>query len=306
MSSAEASDLAPVNATYSEVDRWLKANGPAAASLAGRVAYAPTFSDQSFPAGIEEVRDLWTSGGWVSWLGGPAVAPLQTWPTAASGLPLAHVITVCLEDLHGVSEASVKAGWPLHDEGLPTAGALEVFHDLRTFGQEAGDAAAGAWSVRWTPTPDRSVLVQGPDTSDLDGYPSAAVCQAGTFLPGWNLPAVFDFAQASAEVFDAAQDLREGYGRAWMVQRQIPYRGAPYNVTHAYGHAQHASSTAQEVLSVVLPLTDGDRHRLVLDIESYTHLSGWFGDLGNLQVWMRQSDLADRNFDAAWCLIRTD
>lgn len=306
MSSADEADLAPINATYSEVDRWLKANGPAAAALAGSVAYAPTFSDQSFPAGIEEVRDLWTSGGWVSWLGGPAVAPLQTWPTAASGLPLAHVITVCLEDLHGVCEAKVKAGWPLHEESLPTAGALEVFHDLRTFGQEAGDGAAGAWLVRWTPTPDRSLLIQGPDTSALDGYPSSAVCQAGTFLPGWNLPAVSDFAQASVEVFDTVQDLREGYGRAWMAQRQITYRGGPYNVTHAYGHAQHASSTAQEVLSVVLPLAEGGRHRLLLDIESYTHLSGWFGDLGNLQVWIRQSDLEGCNFDAAWCMIRTD
>jgi hypothetical protein len=43
-----------------------------------------------------------------------------------------------------------------------------------------------------------------------------------------------------------------------------------------------------------------------LDIESWTFLEGWFGDAGNLEVWMQQSDLDTQNFAAAGCLIRTD
>jgi hypothetical protein len=50
----------------------------------------------------------------------------------------------------------------------------------------------------------------------------------------------------------------------------------------------------------------GDEHRLVLDLESWTALEGWFGDAGSLEVWMRGSDLESRRFDHAWCLIRTD
>ena len=50
----------------------------------------------------------------------------------------------------------------------------------------------------------------------------------------------------------------------------------------------------------------GDEYRLILDIESWPFLDGWFGDAGNLEVWMRQSDLDTKNFAAAWCLIRSD
>ena len=65
--------------------------------------------------------------------------------------------------------------------------------------------------------------------------------------------------------------------------------------------------TGPALLDKVLPLSvPGDEHRLVLDLESWTALKGWFGDAGNLEVWMRGSDLESRRFDHAWCLIRTD
>lgn len=44
----------------------------------------------------------------------------------------------------------------------------------------------------------------------------------------------------------------------------------------------------------------------MLEIESWTALNGWFGDAASLEVWMRDSDLAQRRFDHAWCMIRTD
>lgn len=77
-------------------------------------------------------------------------------------------------------------------------------------------------------------------------------------------------------------------------------------MTHVYGHSQTSTAPAVRVLRDVLPLREGDRYRLVLDIESSTHLAGWFGDGAALEVWMRQSDLAARRFDLAWCLTRTD
>ncbi len=78
-------------------------------------------------------------------------------------------------------------------------------------------------------------------------------------------------------------------------------------VPHAYGHSRTGRGAVREVLNDVLPLREpGDAHRLLFDIESWTHLCGWFGDAAPLEVWMRQSDLAARRFDEAWCLTRTD
>ena len=44
--------------------------------------------------------------------------------------------------------------------------------------------------------------------------------------------------------------------------------------------------------------------RSPLEVEGWTTLDGWFGDGGMLEVWMRASDLEQRRFDRAWCLVR--
>lgn len=83
--------------------------------------------------------------------------------------------------------------------------------------------------------------------------------------------------------------------------------GPAVPVTHSYGHSQNGARAIREVLAEVLPLSEqDDEHRLLFDIESWTHLEGWFGDAAPLEVWMRQSDLEVRAFDRAWCLTRTD
>lgn len=62
-----------------------------------------------------------------------------------------------------------------------------------------------------------------------------------------------------------------------------------------------------DVLQQVRPLKDEtDSYVLVLSIESWTHLDGWFGDAGSFEVWMRASDLESQRFEEAWCMIRTD
>jgi uncharacterized protein YwqG len=64
---------------------------------------------------------------------------------------------------------------------------------------------------------------------------------------------------------------------------------------------------AHEVLREVRPLTeDGDSYTLLLSIDGWNTFDEWFGDAGNLEVWMRESDLRDGRFDRAWCMIRTD
>ncbi|WP_408648222.1 DUF1963 domain-containing protein [Varibaculum timonense] len=60
------------------------------------------------------------------------------------------------------------------------------------------------------------------------------------------------------------------------------------------------------MLNAVLPISDSDTHVLLATVESWTTLNGWFSDAGNLEVWIRQSDLKKLDFSHVWCLIRTD
>ena len=294
---------APLHGPYGQIQAWLQ-NGPTGADrLLEQVAFSPVLIDQSFEPGDGELSELWGTGGWISWLGGPAAAPLDRWPRAADGTALVHVLTLDLADTAGVLDAQGKAAWPGLREGLPTTGVLEVFHDLRIFGYETGDREAGAWSVRWVGEPDRTTLV-APST---DVEASAPVCQLVLALPGFTLPPAADAAGGPQEDFETAQALEEELRRAWLAQRTGSIEGYPVPVSHVYGHSQHGEITAGALLAEVLPLgAPGDEHRLVLDLESWTALEGWFGDAGSLEVWMRTTDLEARRFDQAWCLIRTD
>ena len=80
---------APIHGTWPVVERWLTSLGPGAAPLVSAAAWSPVFSNQGFPPGDELLTELWTTGGDVSWLGGPAVAGLGSWPRNADGDALA-------------------------------------------------------------------------------------------------------------------------------------------------------------------------------------------------------------------------
>ena len=292
-------DLAPITMTWAAVSPWLRDLPVDASFLAEDIAWSPVFTPQSFHAGRREVEQYWGPGATVTWLGGPAVPPLEAWPRRADGAPLAHVMSVVLADLEWDEDA--RRAWPEHRGGLPEDGVLEVFHDLETYGFGSGDRDVGAWLVRWVAEPDTSGLVDPP--ADLT-TPSDA-CQAGMFLPGWSTRSPMDVAYGADGRFEAAQLVTAEFQRAWAFQRAGHAHGGPeVPVTHVYGHSQEGTAEALRVLRSVLPVEDGDEHRLVLDIEGWTTLDGWFGDGGTLEVWMRASDLGQRRFDRAWCLIR--
>lgn len=292
-------DIAPINAPWPMVEEWLGQWPFDTRSLRDDVAWSPVFTAQSFTPGRTELDERWTTGGEVSWLGGPAVLPLPEWPRRTDGIALAHVATVAVPDVAGAAWSQEKEAFPDHREGLPTTGVLEVFHDLETYGFEAANGSAGGWLVRWVPEPDRSGFAEVP--SDVDT--PTEVAQPGLFLRGWTLRSPSEF--IGTRHFEAAEALGEAYQRAWLLQHTGSADGWPVPVTHVYGHSQAGSAEALEVLADVLPLEAGDSHRLVMDIESWTHLDQWFGDAAPLEVWMRESDLAARRFDRAWCMIRT-
>src|SRR6185312_637953 len=175
----------PIHGPYGQVEKWLKAAG--AADLLAEAVYAPVLSEQSFEPGDAELREVWAEGAWISWLGGPAVAPMQEWPRRADGRALAHVAAVHLADVDAAVDAEGKAAWPVSGlrEGLPKEGVLEVFHDLESFGYGSEDGQSGAWLVRWVEDPDRAGLIDAP----LDFVPPSGVCQVVMPLPGFTLPA---------------------------------------------------------------------------------------------------------------------
>jgi hypothetical protein len=178
-----------------------------------------------------------------------------------------------------------------------------VFHDLQSFGYDADDGNNGAWLVRWVSDPDRSTLIEAPTDLNL---PSPA-CQPVVALPGFTLPPAADRAGGPIQAFETAEALEESLRRAWLVQRFGSGKRQPIPVSHVYGHSQHGEMNARQLLQTLLPLTSpDDDHRLLIDLESWTTLDGWFGDAGNLEVWLRASDLAAGRFENAWCLIRTD
>jgi hypothetical protein len=283
------------------VDEWLEGLPFDTSALARDIAWSPVFTEQGSRPGRTGLDREWRWGGWPSWLGEPALLPLAEWPRRADGTPLAHVASISLHEARAWGEEG-KAAWPEHREGLPAAGYLEVFHDLiDTYGWEATDRDAGDWLVRWVPEPQRPGFAEPPP--DLDTPTDA--CQAGMLLPGWSSRPPGDFLSDRGQN-DAAMHVIEEFQRAWAYQRTQSRDTRPTTVTHVYGHSQNSAAPALRVLREVLPVEDGDHYRLVLDIESWTHLSGWFGDAVALEVWMRHSDVVARRFDRAWCITRTD
>lgn len=290
---------APVHAIYPVAHDWLRGI-VTDDSVDG--AYSPLLTEQSFEPGDQELREVWPEGAQLCWFGVPAAAPLDRRPRNGDGEPLAHVVALDLAMVDGTAHRNDKATWPDLREGLPNTGVLEAFHDLRSFGFEAEDKSNGGWVVRWVPEPDRSVLADAP--TDLDT--PTEVCQAVLTMRGYTMPGGHNFAGSGRRLFDQVEKAGSHLQRTWMHQRQIGNAPDPLPYSHVYGHPDRNQAVAVEVLEQVLPLGSEDRYRLIVDIEGRTFLAGWFGDAGNLEVWMRQSDLDAQRFSEAWCLIRTD
>ncbi|MCH6231237.1 DUF1963 domain-containing protein [Microbacterium sp. CFH 31415] len=300
-------DRPPIHGRRMAAIEWLQRPEYRVAGLSGEVAFSVAYTEQSFDPGPAELQDLfWPTGSEVSWLGGPAGGVTEDdWPRRADGRPLAHVATFDLADAYNTIDAESRSDWPPGQEGLPHHGVLQIFHDLTdTYGYEPDDRLTRGWRVLWDPQPDRSLLTTGP--ADLE-LPTDA-CQVILPLATFTVPSAADAIGAPTAVFEATDAANDQLQRMWAWQRTLNRAAEPIPFTHLYGHAQNGNRhAALNVLPTCLPLTiPGDRYRLVAEIEGQTTLEGWFGDGSPLEVWMRDSDLRARAFDAAWCIIRSD
>lgn len=289
------------------VREWLATPQIAAEMLADQLKFTLVLLDQYEP-GVDRILAERAELGELSWLGGPAIAPLAQWPRTVDGEPLAHIATIFLPEAQALLDSDDPTGpnWPEASARLPGSGYLEVFHHLGTYG-EPGDDQTGGWLVRHVPFDGEHfpTLVHPPEDLDVPHE----VCQPVLLGASFSLPRAVEFVEADDAVFAAAERVEEELYATWQAWREAKDSASEpvFPTSHIYGHSDAGSSYAVEVLQEVRPLTSPqDSYVLVLSIESWTHFNGWFGDAANFEVWMRASDLAAGDFDQAWCMIRTD
>ncbi|EMY35640.1 hypothetical protein D477_003058 [Arthrobacter crystallopoietes BAB-32] len=296
----------PINGSSAEITAWL--NGPAlnAPELSDDIRFSVVLSALNVPAGRQDIDELWDGTAHISWLGGPAVGPLTQWPQRRDGKKLAHVASLHLGEVADVIEDQQRTVWgpgmPDRNDpaqSLPDSGVLEVFHDCEASGYEADDGPSGAWHVRWVQTPDGGI-VDAPD----DAEPPTDVCQVVIPSASFSLRPPADNMDLPDAAFNRVLDAHDAVHDAWQSFYKAGREKVFMPLSHVYGHGWKGITEISGILNDVLPLQEGDEHVLLLDLEGWTHLEGWFGDAGHLEVWMRRSDLAARAFDKAWCLIR--
>lgn len=285
--------MVPIGGFKGEVGKWLSSRG--VPDLTPQPCFV--FSEASFEPGDAGLASYFNTGAWISWLGGPGISGID-WPCNAAGAPLAHVASFCLSDAQPHPEMAASWG---NRESLPE-GFLEIYHDLETHGGDPADANQGGWLVRHLPS------VQGLDLVRPINVPepiSGEECQQGLLMPGFSLPAYAEVESSGAAAFEVWERCMEELQASWHQQRFGVPTEHPYPFTHLGGHSWSGRTVVEGLLQDVLPTSGSDTHVLLATVESWTTLNGWFGDAGNLEVWIRQSDLGNLEFSNTWCLIRT-
>lgn len=291
-----AFDDLPMCGQPSAVAEWLMSTG--ADAWIPRVRWTAFLTEQGGSAGDKGVRESIQQQVPVSWFGGPALAPLEEWPRAEDGTPLAKVLSLALVQFQFEAsdpEPRPRDSWDTPAGLLPEDGYLELFHDIRS--------GASASVLRWIPEPETLELVEPPDDLELPSM----VCQEVYPLRGWTLPSPLDLAH---DEFELGENLVMALQLAWLMQRrgvdELPQNTQPTPTTHVFGHGHADRAGAEQQLVTALPLGADDAWILLFDIESWTVFEDWWGDVPQVEVWIRRSDLVARRFEEACVLVRFD
>lgn len=257
--------------------------------------------------------DMW------SWFGGAPLALSDgfDWPARPDGTPLTHILQVDFE--------TESANHPEYARtGLPDRGALQVFHDLVTYG-EAAESERDAWRVTFQDVDDEArdrARVMAPPGGVHLPIPrtpinAEVVATVRSPLDAGLTDAEFARYQEVAEVLDWWPYSRNMLGSDPRLatdsdgsllspgdEGYLPVE--PMSRIGGFGHCE-ANPDYLAVLQRMLPTGAGDEHVLLADINpgQFTE-ADWFHGGRHLEVWMRRSNLAALNFDDVWCMIRTD
>ncbi|WP_299168800.1 DUF1963 domain-containing protein [uncultured Arthrobacter sp.] len=296
----------PINGSNKDIAAWLQHPAIDTPGLADDIRFSVALTAANVPAGREDIDQFWDGTAHLSWLGGPSVGPLPQWPQRRDGKKLAHVATLHLVEVADVVDANHRQAWgpgmpDRHDpaQSLPDSGVLEIFHDCETYGYDSTDGASGAWQVRWVAAPDGSII-DPPENAETP----TDVCQVVIPSASFSVRSPEDSIDLPEDDFNRIEHANNAILEAWLSFYKAGREKVYTPLSHVYGHSWKGTNELNDTLEQVLPVASSDEHVLILDLESWTHLEGWFGDAGHLEIWMRRSDLAGRNFDKAWCFIR--
>jgi hypothetical protein len=239
--------------------------------------------------GLAVVPDALAEG--LTWFCGVPAAGLAQWPRRSDGMPLAHLLQVHLGD-----HRSLLRQRPV----VPTGGFLQFFHDLEAIGDEPIDGKNGGWLVHYSTLVGTAMLRRPDDLTD-DAFRDQYM---GRVEQTWTLPSPLDLDldDQTFERLEAANErILETVTSSWGVHE---IEGPPDPVPLLFGHSAEERLIAQQRLTDVLPLSDRDDYVLIADIPGVGPLDGWIGDMGHIEFWIRDSDLAKQDFARAWALLR--
>jgi uncharacterized protein YwqG len=299
---------APTNHRLQQVIQWCRQPEYSAARLESYLAW--TLLLPEIPSESRRVEDLRSEfpDSELGFLGGPSLlASVEDWPRNADGKPMAHIMTLSLGAIsHGSATDQVFHSFPSAKSWLPKTGTFELFHDRETYGWSSDDKAADGWHIRYKDVAQQELeLCYGPDDLDLDleeGYGQLFHSESTIMLPS-----SLDIDDSEPSAFEAAESALHQYLNMWEVYSLGEPSQSPSAFTHLYGRSLAGEVAIRPTIAEVLPVdSENDEHILLMEISTSGALTGWFGDIHPVEVWMRSSDLQRLAFEHAWCVIRSD
>jgi uncharacterized protein YwqG len=216
----------------------------------------------------------------------------------AEAVPLAFLGQILLDELLEL---------PLPD--LPRTGRLLFFYDLANGPGSFDPTALPAGQVRYVPDTSRDVVVASPAFDEYGSIPHTA---AMSFEPEWTVPDRPAWEGIKLDRFESPYEdlLKDLYGEPAPLHRigghsqpvQNDMRLEAQLVTHGLycGDASGYNDPRRKALE-----PGAKDWQLLLQIDSDEDGFGWmWGDAGMFYVWIRQQDLAARNFDDVFCSMQ--
>lgn len=266
--------------------------------LAGLTRFAPELVALARP-GVRLVADGQPSAGRTSRLGGyPELPPAAGWPEA-DGVPLSFIAQV---DLAQVSPFDVE-------KRLPSAGLLSFFYDAVT---------QGAWGFSPADSGSAAVLYTPPNVPTRHREPPSGLVESGVFTPLALRPKL-EMSLPPWESFDVDQlgmSREESFAYSELLEEED-------EVLHRLlGHPDPVQGDMQlECQLVTNGLYCGDSSgyqdprakdlragssnwRLLLQVDSDEDAGMMWGDVGRLYYWIKDADLAARDWDRAWLILQ--
>lgn len=235
--------------------------------------------------------------------GAPDLPDDAAWPEW-NGAPLAFLAQVDLRAVVGMPGAEV----------LPGAGLLSFFYDAEqsTWGFDPADR--GSWRVLYAPADAPLRRRHFPAALPDDGrYGACAVeARAASSLPSWDEPVV------EALVID--DDAQDAFFGLTPIEPYAGHRGAVHQLLGWPDPIQSAEmglecQLASHGIYVGGPEGYADPRaaelrpgaaewRLLLQMDSDEDAGVMWGDAGRLYFWIRESDLAARDWDGVWMVLQ--